>query len=67
MAFPNPDNSQTHTIGDKTWNWDGTKWVLEKIEEGFTFAKESPITVTTQGNTVTYGIDPNTLEEIFKV
>ena len=69
MAFPDPtvDGNETHSIGDKTWSWDGEKWVLMKIEESFTFQKNDPITVVTQGNSVTYGIDTSTLEEIFKV
>ena len=65
MAFPNPENSNTHTIGDKTWVHDGEKWVLQAIEDLFEFSKQDPIFVVKQDNTVTYGIDPSVLEEIF--
>ena len=64
MAFPDPNNNQTHQIGDKTWNYDGEKWVLIKIDEAFTFEKEEPITVVRQSNTVTYGIDHSVLDEL---
>ena len=64
MAFPDPNSSSTHTIGDKTWEHDGDKWVLVKIEDTFTFAKEEPIYVIEQGRTVSYGIDHSVLEEL---
>ena len=28
MVFPNPNNNDTHRVGDKTWQHDGEKWVL---------------------------------------
>ena len=29
IDFPNsPSTNQTYTVGNKTWVWDGEKWVL---------------------------------------
>jgi len=31
MAFPNPNISTEHTVGGKTWTYDGDKWVSDPI------------------------------------
>ena len=64
MAFPNPETSTEHTIGTKTWEYDGEKWNLRDIIETFEFKKEDPMVVKKQGNVVIYSIDPGILETL---
>ena len=50
--FPTPPDTLTsHLIGDKKWDWDGHKWVLqEKVDE---FTAELPVV---KNDTITSGV-----------
>ena len=64
MSFPDPNSSTTHTIGSKTWNWDGEKWVLESSTvELPDFEANTPILVTSSPESVAYGYDPTAVDE----
>ena len=68
MAFPdtNVDGFETtHTIGNKVWNWDGEKWILQSIKVGApSFAAVNPVQVENLATTTTYSLDAETLDSL---
>jgi len=65
MSFPDPNNSTTHTLGSKTWDWDGQKWVLKSIEVGLPdFRAVEPVTVEETPGVVAYGYDTDSMTEL---
>ena len=68
MSFPDPNDSQSHTIGNKVWNWDGAKWILQTVTVGApAFAAIDPVQVDTQATTTTYSLDATTLDPVDSV
>ena len=66
MAFPDPNNETTYTLGSKTWDWDGQKWVLKSISAGLPdFRSELPVTVDESNpGVVMYGYDADQLTDL---
>ena len=68
MAFPDTSGDPgnlTHIIGNKVWNWDGEKWILQSIKVGApAFAAVNPVQVENLATTTTYSLDAETLESI---
>jgi hypothetical protein len=65
MSFPDPNNTTTHTLGSKTWDWDGQKWVLKSIEVGLPdFRADEPVTVTETPGVVAYGYNTDSMTEL---
>lgn len=65
MSFPDPNNTTTHTLGSKTWDWDGQKWVLTAINVGLPdFRAVTPVTVEETPGVVQYGYDTDSMTEL---
>ena len=62
MAFPDPNSVQTHTIGERTWVWDGNKWNLTTVVNEF--ADSDAIIPTVTGAEVTHDLVYTNLEEL---
>lgn len=65
MAFPDPGQITTYTLGSKTWDWDGQKWVLTAISiELPDFDSELPVSVEETPGVVEYGYTTDGLSEL---
>ena len=65
MTFPDPNSETTYTLGSKTWDWDGQKWVLTAISVGLPdFRNELPVTVEESPGVVQYGYNTDTMTEL---
>ena len=62
MPFPSPDSNSTHTIGERTWVWDGSKWNLTTVVNEF--ADSDAIVPTVTGAEVTHDLVYTNLEEL---
>lgn len=68
MTFPDTSGDPgniSHTIGNKTWNWDGEKWILQSVKVGApSFAAVDPVQVANNATTTTYSLDAATLDAL---
>jgi hypothetical protein len=65
MAFPDPNVTPSYTLGSKTWDWDGQKWVLTAINVGLPdFRAVTPVTVEETPGVVQYGYDTDSMTEL---
>ena len=67
MSFPDPNQSTTHSIGNKTWNWDGKKWVAEPMGNdvpNLSGKRDEGMVGVLTADTFTLKYDPDAMQEL---
>ena len=65
MAFPDPNVTTEYSLGSKTWDWDGQKWMLKAINLGLpSFDSVLPVSVEETPGVVEYGYTTDGLSEL---